>query len=95
MTPYSLDDQQLTDLMTLSAPLPAHVRTRFVEAVLAQAAAQGGAIGAGLLHRIGAEPKTFKATTRLYEPGGATRAAAAAIGGCRTGLRHLTRFCVI
>jgi hypothetical protein len=51
---YSLDDEELRDLMTLAAPLPAHARAPFVEAVLEAATKQGGEIGAGTLHRIGA-----------------------------------------
>jgi hypothetical protein len=72
---YALTDEALDSLMVLAAPLPPHARAAFVEAVLEEATKRGGEMGAGLLHRVGAEiQKTFATRMALApQPAGATR----------------------
>jgi hypothetical protein len=69
----SLSDEELGIVMTLAAPLHPARRSAFLEAVVLEAS-RYGAIGPGLLNRIGRElQKRFTAPTTRLEPGGSTR----------------------
>jgi hypothetical protein len=55
MKPIAFSDAELDMLLTLAQPLPPENRTRFLEAIAAELAAQGAELGPGSVHRIARE----------------------------------------
>jgi hypothetical protein len=68
----SLSDDELTVITDLARPLPPDQRSRFLEAVIAEAS-KHVEVGPGLISRIARAVQTTYFFSMPREPGGATR----------------------